>query len=62
MPRCAVALNSKSISVLDNTGLTTTFVNSKGIIQKADGTTILVGKQVNRIYLLNPLKTKYNIP
>jgi hypothetical protein len=37
---------------LDNAGLTVTFGNRKGVAQKANGTIVLTGQNINRIYLL----------
>lgn len=54
--------NLVSVSTLDKAGLTTTFGNGKGVVQKTDGTTILAGKGVNGMYLLEPLDTKSNVP
>jgi Reverse transcriptase (RNA-dependent DNA polymerase)/GAG-pre-integrase domain/Integrase core domain len=54
--------NLISVSTLDKAGLTTTFGNGKGTVQKADGTTVLTGKGVNGMYLLEPLDTKSHTP
>jgi GAG-pre-integrase domain len=54
--------NLVSISVLNKAGLTTTFGNGKGVVQKADGTTVLAGKGVNGMYLLELLDTKSHSP
>ena len=54
--------NLVSISTLNRAGLTTTFGNGEGIIQKSDGTTVLAGKNVNRMYLLETLDTTSHTP
>ena len=43
------------VSAFDRAGLTTTFGNGKGVVQKADGTIILAGERVNGMYLLETL-------
>ena len=50
--------NLVSISAFDRAGLTTKFGDGKGVVKKADSTTILVGKGVNGMYLLEPLDAK----
>ena len=47
--------NLVSVSALDNAGLTTTFANGKGVTRKADGTIILTGQNINKMYLLEPV-------
>jgi GAG-pre-integrase domain len=64
MYTCALhtpALNANliSISSFDRAGLTTTFANGHGIMQKSDGTLVLAGKHVNGMYLLETID---NIP
>jgi hypothetical protein len=49
--------NLISISALDRAGLTTMFGNGKGVVQKRDGTTVLAGKSINGMYLLETLDT-----
>ena len=51
----ALNTNLISISAFDGAGLTTTFSNGQGIIHKADGTIILAGKNVNGMYILEPI-------
>ena len=51
----ALNANLISISAFDRAGLTTTFSNGQGIIHKADGTIILAGKNVNGMYILEPI-------
>ena len=46
------------ISTLDRAGITTTFGGGKGVAQKADGTVVLAGKNVNGMYLLETLDDK----
>ena len=60
----APSLNANliSISALDKAGLTTTFSNGKGIVKKADGTTVLTGNAVNGMYLLETLDAIPNSP
>ena len=55
----ALNANLISVSVFDKAGLTMTFGNGRVIIQKVDGTVILAGENVNRMYLL---KTINNTP
>ena len=45
--------NLISISAFDRAGLTTTFHNGQGIVQRADGTVVLAGKNVNGMYILD---------
>ena len=47
--------NLISISALDKASLVTIFGSGKGIVQKTDGTTILEGKNVNGMYLLETI-------
>ena len=47
---------------MDKAGLTTIFANGKGIIQKADGTVVLTGQNVNGMYLLDTLDNPPNPP
>ena len=54
--------NLVSVSALDSTGLTTIFGGGKGVTKKLDGTIILVGQKVNRMYLLEALENLVNIP
>ena len=51
--------NLVSVSTLDKAGLVTTFGNGKGVTCKADGTIVLKGQNINRMYLL---KTVDNSP
>jgi GAG-pre-integrase domain len=44
---------------MDKAGLTTIFSNEKGTIQKVDGTVVLTGQNINRMYLL---ETVDNLP
>lgn len=55
-PHPLLNANLVSISVLDKAGLTTTFGNGKGVVQKADGTTVPAGKRVNGMYLLDEIR------
>jgi hypothetical protein len=43
--------NLISISTLDRAGLTTTFGNGREITRKLDGTIVLIGKNVNGMYI-----------
>ena len=52
--------NLVSVSTFDKAGLTTTFGNGKGVVQKADGTIILAGENVNGMYLLETLDNAPN--
>ena len=54
--------NLVSVSALDKAGLTTTFGNGKGITQKADGTVVLTGRNVNGMYLLEAIDNAPNTP
>ena len=54
--------NLVSISTLDRAGLTTTFGNGKGVVQKTNGTTVLTGKNVNGMYLLETIDTTPHTP
>ena len=54
--------NSISISAFDRVGLTTTFGNGKGTIQKSDWTIILTGRNVNGMYLLEALDNISDTP
>lgn len=54
--------NIVSISALNKAGLTTTFGNSKGVVQKSDGLTVLTGKNINGMYLLEALDTTSHTP
>ena len=47
--------NLVSVGTFNKAGLTTTFGNGKGIVQKADGTIILAGDRINWMYLLETL-------
>ena len=51
--------NLVSVGAFDKAGLTTTFGNGKGIVQKADGTIILTGDRINGMYLLETID---NVP
>ena len=53
--------NLISISAFDRAGLTTTFGNGKGTIQKPDGTTVLTGQNVGGMYLLEAVDNAPNI-
>ena len=44
--------NLISVSALDDAGLHITFGGGKGVARKADGTIVLTGQKVNRMYLL----------
>ena len=48
--------NLISISTLDKAGVSTTFGENQGIARKADGTAVLTGKNVNGMYLLDPIE------
>ena len=54
--------NLVSVSAFDKAGLTTTFGNGKGVVQKADGTVVLAGQNVNGMYLLETLDDARNTP
>jgi hypothetical protein len=47
--------NLVSVSAFDRAGLFTTFGKGQAITRRADGTVILVGKNVNGMYLLEPI-------
>ena len=47
--------NLVSISALNRAGLTTTVGNRRGIMRKVDGTVVLIGKNVNGMYILETL-------
>ena len=47
--------NLVSVSALDKARLTMIFSNGKGVIQKADGTVVLTGQNVNGMYLLETI-------
>jgi transposase InsO family protein len=49
--------NLISVSAFDKAGLTTTFGNGMGVIRRPDGTTVLAGKNVNGMYVLDTLET-----
>ena len=51
--------NLVSVSAFDKAGLTTIFGNGLGIVQKVDGMVVLIGQQVNGMYLLETID---NIP
>ena len=51
----ALNANLISISAFDRAGLTTTFSNGQGIIQRTDGTVVLAGKNVNGMYILETI-------
>ena len=52
--------NLVSISALDNAGLTVTFGQGKGEARKPDGTVVLAGKNMNGMYLLDPVDSLPN--
>ena len=54
--------NLISVSALDKAGLTTTFGGGKGVTRKADGTIVLVSKNVNGMYLLETFDGPSHIP
>ena len=54
--------NLVSISALDRAGLTTTFGNGKGVVQKTNGMTVLTGMNVSGMYLLEALDTAPHTP
>jgi hypothetical protein len=58
------SLNSNlvSVSALDRAGLVITFGHDQGVARRADGTTILSGKGVSGMYLLEPLDNAPNPP
>ena len=60
----APTLNANLISVgaFDKAGLTTTFGNGKGIVQKPDGAIILSGNNVNGMYLVETVDNTPNQP
>ena len=47
--------NLVSVSALDNAGLTIMFRGGKGVVRKEDGTIVLTGRNINRMYLLETL-------
>ena len=51
--------NLVSVSALDKAGLTITFGQGQGVARKADGTVVLAGKEVNGMYLLEPIDRQY---
>ena len=52
--------NLVSISALDNAGLTVTFGQGKGEARKPDGTIVLARKNMNGMYLLDPVDSPPN--
>ena len=50
--------NLVSVSALDNAGITITFGQGQGVARKADGTVVLAGKNVNGMYVLDPVNTQ----
>ena len=50
--------NLVSVSALDNAGITVTFSQGQGVARKADGTVVLAGKNVNGMYVLDPIDTQ----
>ena len=48
--------NLVSVSAFDKAGLTTTFGDGKGVVRKADGTPVLVGRHINGMYLLETIR------
>ena len=50
------------ISALDRAGLSTTFGNGRGVIRKADGTIVLIGKNVNGMYILETIDEPPHVP
>ena len=53
--------NLVSISALDNAGLTVTFGQGKGEARKPDRTIVLAGKNMNGMYLLDPVDSLPNM-
>jgi hypothetical protein len=47
--------NLISVSALDKAGLVTTFGQGKGVTRKPDGTVVLAGRNVNGMYVLDPI-------
>ena len=58
----ALNANLISVSAFDRAGLTTTFGHEQGVIRKADGTIVLAGKHVNRMYLLDTIDNIQRTP
>lgn len=54
--------NLVSISAFDRARLTTTFGGGKGVIKKADGTVILTGQNINKMYLLDAIGNPPHTP
>ena len=54
--------NLLSVSAFDKAGLTTTFGNNKGVVQKPDGTVVLAGRNVNGMYLVEAVDNVQNPP
>ena len=53
--------NLISISALNKAGLITTFGNGSGITRKMDGTVVLMGRNVNGMYLLETIEEKIHL-
>ena len=51
--------NLISVSAFDRAGLTMTFGDGKGVVQRSDGTIILTGQNVSGMYLLDVID---NVP
>jgi hypothetical protein len=47
---------------MDKARLTTILGNGKGVIQKANGTVILTGQNVNGMYLLETVNNSLSVP
>jgi Integrase core domain/GAG-pre-integrase domain len=58
----ALNANLISISALDRAGLTVIFSDGRGVVQKADGTVVLAGRNVNGMYLLDAIDDIPNVP
>jgi GAG-pre-integrase domain len=52
--------NLVSVSTMDKARLTTIFANGKGIVPKVDGTVVLTGQNINRMYLLETVDNLAN--
>lgn len=54
--------NLVSVGALDKAGLITTFSNGQGITRQADGTVVLAGRNINRMYLLEAVEPAPSTP
>ena len=57
-----LSANLVSVSAFDEAGLIMTFGNGKGITQRADGTIVLVGRNVNRMCILEAIDNVPDVP